>query len=155
MEEEVARLTTLHQISKWLKEEKFGKIIEVEAGFHHSSDLDPNKPINWCEHLPSMSAIIALYSADRECRKRIVAANGEYGCLGDLGAYAPLARRVRPLRLMTIGMHVVHIPFRFGFMPKNVRALFSKVVADRPGPDGKRVPCETWYGVDLLTWVCV
>jgi predicted dehydrogenase len=44
----------------------FGKLIEVRAGFLHSSDLDPKKPINW---------------------KRRVAFNGEYGCMGDLGLH--------------------------------------------------------------------
>jgi predicted dehydrogenase len=44
----------------------FGRIIEAEAGFLHSSDLDPNKPINW---------------------KRIIEYNGEYGCMGDLGMH--------------------------------------------------------------------
>lgn len=44
----------------------FGEIIEVEAGFLHSSDLDPGKPSNW---------------------KRRAATNGEYGCLGDLGMH--------------------------------------------------------------------
>src|SRR4051812_21139624 len=29
------------------RENRFGTILEVEAGLHHSSDLDPNKPINW------------------------------------------------------------------------------------------------------------
>jgi predicted dehydrogenase len=38
----------------------------VEAGFWHSSDLDPNKPINW---------------------KRRIATCGEYGCMGDLGMH--------------------------------------------------------------------
>ncbi len=46
---------------------EFGKIIEVEAGFLHSSDLDPEKPINW---------------------KRRIEFNGEYGCMGDLGIHA-------------------------------------------------------------------
>jgi predicted dehydrogenase len=45
----------------------FGQIIEVNAGFLHSSDLDPSKPINW---------------------KRVAAMNGEYGCMGDLGLHA-------------------------------------------------------------------
>ena len=44
----------------------FGPIIEVRAGLLHSSDLDPNKPINW---------------------KRQVATNGRYGCMGDLGLH--------------------------------------------------------------------
>ena len=48
------------------KEKAFGKIISVEAGFLHSSDLNPNKPINW---------------------KRQVATCGEYGCMGDLGMH--------------------------------------------------------------------
>ena len=50
----------------WIKEGKFGRIIEVHAGFNHSSDCDLNKPINW---------------------KRMVKFNGEYGCLGDLGIH--------------------------------------------------------------------
>jgi predicted dehydrogenase len=93
------------QISKWVTEEKFGKIIEVEAGFYHSSDLNPSKPINW---------------------KRVINSNGEYGCMGDLG------------------MHVVHLPLRFGWMPKSVRSLLSNIVTDRPNHEGNMVPCETW-----------
>lgn len=44
----------------------FGRVIEFESGFLHSSDLDPMKPINW---------------------KRIPDFNGEYGALGDLGTH--------------------------------------------------------------------
>lgn len=93
------------QILQYLREERFGTILEVQAGFLHSSDLDPNKPINW---------------------KRRVETNGEYGCMGDLG------------------MHVLHIPLRAGWFPRNVRALLSKIVTERPGPGGTLVPCETW-----------
>ncbi len=94
-----------YQIIKLLREGRFGKIIEVENGFWHSSDLDPQKPINW---------------------KRQIRYNGEYGCLGDLG------------------MHVFHVPLRMGWMPKNVRALLSKIVTERPDKSGQMVPCETW-----------
>ena len=44
----------------------FGTILEVNVGFLHSSDLDPNKAINW---------------------KRQNSFNGEYGCMGDLGMH--------------------------------------------------------------------
>ena len=44
-----------------------GRIIELNTGFLHSSDLDPNKPINW---------------------KRQVRTNGAYGVMGDLGMHA-------------------------------------------------------------------
>lgn len=93
------------QIVQWVEENRFGKIIEVEAGFWHSSDLDPTKLINW---------------------KRRIATNGEYGCMGDLG------------------MHVLHLPMRFGWKPKSVRALLSKIVPERPDGKGQLVPCETW-----------
>lgn len=95
----------VYQIGKWVREGVFGQIIEVEAGFWHSSDLNPNKPINW---------------------KRRIATNGEYGCMGDLG------------------LHVLHLPLRFGWAPRSVRALLKKVVSERPDHEGRMVPCETW-----------
>lgn len=53
-------------IQDWVQQGKFGKIMEVEAGFWHSSDLNPEKTINW---------------------KRRIETNGEYGCMGDLGMH--------------------------------------------------------------------
>jgi predicted dehydrogenase len=94
-----------YQITKYLAENRFGKIIEVEAGFWHSSDMDPNKPINW---------------------KRQARFNGEYGCMGDLG------------------LHVLHLPLRFGWTPRTVRALLSKLVPERPDGQGGMAPCDTW-----------
>jgi predicted dehydrogenase len=65
--------------------------------------------------------------------KRTVALNGEYGVMGDLG------------------MHTCHVPFRAGWLPRNVRAVLSNIVPQRPaGKDGKLVPCETWDNATLL-----
>ena len=50
-----------------VKEGKCGRILEVKCGLCHSSDMNPQKPINW---------------------KRMVKMNGEYGCMGDLGLHA-------------------------------------------------------------------
>jgi predicted dehydrogenase len=94
-----------YRISRWMAERRFGQVIEFEAGFWHSSDLDPDKAINW---------------------KRMIDVNGEYGCLGDLG------------------MHVCHLPFRLGWYPRNVRALLSNIVTERPDKNGDKVPCATW-----------
>ncbi len=94
-----------YRINQWLAEQRFGRIIEVEAGFWHSSDLDPNKQINW---------------------KRMIAINGEYGCMGDLG------------------MHVLHLPLRAGWFPRQVKAFLSKIVKERPDKQGNLVACETW-----------
>jgi predicted dehydrogenase len=54
------------KLIQWIREGRFGRIMEVRAGFHHSSDMDVNKPINW---------------------KRRIEINGEYGCMGDLGIH--------------------------------------------------------------------
>jgi predicted dehydrogenase len=31
----------------WARQGDFGRLLGVRSGYHHSSDLDPNKPINW------------------------------------------------------------------------------------------------------------
>ena len=54
------------KLINFVREGDFGDIIEVEAAFLHSSDLNPDKPINW---------------------KRMVDTNGAYGCMGDLGMH--------------------------------------------------------------------
>ena len=88
-----------------------GRIIEVNAGFLHSSDLDPNKPLNW---------------------KRRIEFNGEYGVMGDLG------------------LHVCFLPFRAGWIPRNVRAVLSDIVKQRPDGQGGVAPCLTWDNATLL-----
>jgi len=54
------------RILRYIREARFGDIIEVNAGLLHSSDLDPHKKLNW---------------------KRMIEMNGEYGCMGDLGMH--------------------------------------------------------------------
>jgi predicted dehydrogenase len=99
------------EVARWIRERRFGRIIEARSVFLHSSDLDPNKPINW---------------------KRIASWNGEYGCMGDLG------------------IHALHLPLRAGWKIKNVRAILSDIVPERPGPDGEHVVCDTWDNAVLL-----
>ena len=101
----------MQKLCELCEQNAFGQIIEANTGFLHSSDLDPNKPINW---------------------KRIVEFNGEYGVLGDLG------------------LHALHVPFRAGWRPRNVRAILSNIVKQRPDANGKTVPCETWDNGTLL-----
>lgn len=54
------------KLISWVREGRIGRILEVYAGLNHSSDMNPNKPINW---------------------KRMIEINGEYGCMGDLGIH--------------------------------------------------------------------
>jgi predicted dehydrogenase len=99
-----------HEIHKFILKNPWGRIIEVNAGFLHSSDINFEKPINW---------------------KRMIDINGEYGCMGDLG------------------MHVLHLPIRAGWIPAKVFASLSKIVKQRPDGKGKMVPCETWDNASL------
>jgi predicted dehydrogenase len=101
----------VQKIGNMIEAKAFGQIIEVEAGFLHSGDLNPDKPINW---------------------KRMVEFNGEYGCMGDLG------------------MHICFVPFRAEWIPRNVRAILSNIIQERPDGKGVRVPCETWDNATLF-----
>ncbi|MDZ7269613.1 MAG: Gfo/Idh/MocA family oxidoreductase [candidate division KSB1 bacterium] len=70
-----------HRMHQYILANPWGRIIAVNSGYLHSSDLNFNKPINW---------------------KRTLASNGEYGCLGDLGMHAlhlPIRARWIPTRL--------------------------------------------------------
>ena len=49
-----------------------------------------------------------------------------------------------------LGMHACHLPFRLGWMPRNVRAVLSKVVSERPDGRGGLAPCDTWDNATLL-----
>ncbi len=99
------------RIGRMIEAGAFGRIIEVNAGFLHSSDLNPRKPINW---------------------KRMLEFNGKYGVLGDLGPHA-----------CTMGL-------RAGWVLRDVRAVLSDIVPERPDGRGGMVPCETWDNASLL-----
>lgn len=101
----------MQRIGTLIENDELGRIIEVNSGFLHSSDMDVQKPINW---------------------KRQLRFNGEYGCMGDLG------------------MHACHMPFRAGWIPRNVRAILSNLVPERPDGRGGLAPCETWDNATLL-----
>jgi predicted dehydrogenase len=94
-----------HAILAYASNGGFGRLLEVRAGFWHSSDLDPTKPANW---------------------KRQSTTCGEIGVMGDLG------------------MHVLHIPLRLGWMPKRVYAQLQKGFSERPDGKGGVATCDTW-----------
>lgn len=63
---------------------ELGRVIAVDAGFKHSSDLNPEKPINW---------------------KRMIDQNGAYGVMGDLGmhvCHVPFRAGYRPVNVRAV-----------------------------------------------------
>lgn len=101
----------VQKMVEWYRAGAFGQIIEAKFAMKHSSDMDLTKPINW---------------------KRTLSANGEYGCMGDLG------------------IHTHHLPFRLGMLPTSVSAQLANIAKMRPDKDGSLVPCETWDNAILL-----
>jgi len=100
------------RVIQFIQEKRYGKPLEIRVGYHHSSDLDPTKPINW---------------------KRQVKTCGEIGVMGDLG------------------MHAMHIPFRFGWQPVRVYAELQKIISERPDGRGGMAVCDTWDNAILNT----
>jgi len=69
------------RVVKEVESGRLGQVIAIKAGFLHSSDLDPDKPINW---------------------KRQVSFCGEIGVMGDLGMHVlhiPLRLGWKPERI--------------------------------------------------------
>jgi predicted dehydrogenase len=69
------------RVLRFAREGKFGIPLEVRAGFLHSSDMDPDKPVNW---------------------KRQTATCGKIGVMGDLGMHVlhlPLRLGWKPKRV--------------------------------------------------------
>jgi predicted dehydrogenase len=64
--------------------------------------------------------------------KRQARFNGAYGCMGDLG------------------MHALHLPLRFGLIPRTVRAVLSDVITERPDGHGGTAACDTPDNAVLL-----
>lgn len=74
----------MQRLCSMIEKNVLGQIIEVSAGFLHSSDLDAQKPINW---------------------KRMAKFNGQYGCMGDLGmhvCHVPFRAGWRPVNVRAI-----------------------------------------------------
>lgn len=79
----------VQRIGRMFEAGAFGRLLEVETGFLHSSDLDPNKPINW---------------------KREIAYNGAYGVMGDLGMHAchvPLRGGIVPRNVRAVLSNII------------------------------------------------
>lgn len=79
----------VQEIGRMIDGGALGRIIELASGFLHSSDLDPQKPINW---------------------KRVVATSGLYGVMGDLGmhvCHVPLRAGWQPSSVRAVLANIV------------------------------------------------
>jgi predicted dehydrogenase len=88
---------------------------------------------------------------------RIIEANSAFLHSGDLDLRKPInwKRQARFCGRMGVigdlGMHALHVPYKLGWFPTRVYAVLQDLVAERPGPDGTPVPCDT---IENATLVC-
>lgn len=52
-----------------------------------------------------------------------------------------------------LGIHAEHIPFRMGWIPKDVYALLGNYITEREAVDGEHIACETWDNATLICTV--
>ncbi|MST00518.1 MAG: Gfo/Idh/MocA family oxidoreductase, partial [Pedosphaera sp.] len=74
-------LPGVQRVLQAVRSGNLGKLLEIRSGFHHSSDMDPTKPINW---------------------KRQTKHCGDVGVMGDLGmhtVHVPFRLGWKPLRV--------------------------------------------------------
>jgi predicted dehydrogenase len=88
---------------------------------------------------------------------RIIEANSAFLHSGDLDLRKPInwkrqARFCGRIGVIgDLGMHALHVPYKLGWFPSRVYAVLQDLVAERPGPDGTPVPCDT---IENATLVC-
>ncbi len=107
----------------WIREGRFGRIIEASAGLNHSSDMDLSKPLNW---------------------KRRIETNGEYGCMGDLGIHTehiPLRMGWKPRNVYAkLSNIVTERPDGAGGMAPCETWDNALLMCDMQEPDGNTFP---------------
>lgn len=54
--------------------------------------------------------------------------------------------------LNDLGLHTWHVPLRLGWEPESVYGVLQNIVAERPGPNGVSVECDTWDNAVLHSW---
>lgn len=115
------------KLIEFVRAGELGEIIEVEAAFLHSSDLNPDKPINW---------------------KRMVDVNGAYGCMGDLGMHVlhvPLRLGWKP---SSVSASLVN---RFPTRPDGKGGIVACETWDNATITG-HVPGQGGFPLILKTW---
>jgi predicted dehydrogenase len=83
-------LPGVQRVISEFKKGNFGHLLSISSGFHHSSDLDPTKPINW---------------------KRMNQFCGEIGVMGDLGMHAchvPFRLGIQPINVYAQLQKIYH-----------------------------------------------
>jgi predicted dehydrogenase len=142
----------------FLGEKPFG--VDLAAGRRILEALRrrPGLFVRCSSEIPYFPGAQLAYSAIRSGSiGRIIEANSAFLHSSDLDVRKPInwkrqARFCGRIGVLgDLGMHALHVPYKLGWFPSRVYALLQDLVAERPGPDGTPVPCDT---IENATLVC-
>jgi predicted dehydrogenase len=142
----------------FLAEKPFG--VNLEAANHIVDALNERAGlfVRCSSEMPFFpGAVLALETIASGALGRVIEVESAFLHSSDLDRSKPInwkrqARYCGELGVMgDLGMHVVHVPLRVGWRPRTVFAQLQDIVTERPGPDGRPLPCDT---IDNATLHC-
>ena len=142
----------------FLAEKPFG--IDLEAATRIVEALNARKGlfVRCSSEMPFFpGALLALDTIRSGALGQLIEAESAFLHSSDLDRHKPInwkrqARYCGEIGVMgDLGMHVAHVPLRLGWRPRTVFAQLQDIVTERPGPDGRLVPCDT---IDNATLHC-
>jgi predicted dehydrogenase len=142
----------------FLAEKPFG--IDLQAATRIVDELDANASlfVRCSSEMPFFpGAQFVLDTIRSGALGELISVDSDFLHSSDLDRHKPInwkrqARYCGEIGVMgDLGMHVAHVPLRLGWRPASVFAELQDIVTERPGPDGRLVPCDT---IDNATLHC-
>ena len=140
-----------------LAEKPFGIDLAAAKRIYQAVERHPKSFVRCSSELPFFPAAQAAISrVTSGSLGRIIEVHSGFSHSSDLDVHKPInwKRQARYCGangvLNDLGMHVLHVPLRLGWVPDRVFAVLQDLVPSRPGPDGDLVPCDTIENATLL-----
>jgi predicted dehydrogenase len=143
-----------------LGEKPFGIDLRSARGIVDAAERHPESFVRCSSEMPffpgAQAAIARITSGSLG---RIIEAQFGFSHSSDLDATKPInwKRQAKFCGengvLNDLGMHVLHIPLRLGWLPDRVFAVLQNLIPSRPGPGGTLVTCDTIENATLLCTV--
>ena len=129
-----------------LAEKPFGIDLAAAKRIYQAAERHPKSFVRCSSELPFFPAAQAAISrVTSGSLGRIIEVHSGFSHSSDLDVHKPInwKRQARYCGangvLNDLGMHVLHVPLRLGWVPDRVFAVMQDLVPSRPGPDGDLV----------------
>ena len=140
-----------------LAEKPFGIDLAAARAIHVAAERHPESFVRCSSEMPFFpGAQAAIARVASGSLGRIIEVHSGFSHSSDLDLHKPInwKRQAKYCGangvLNDLGMHVLHVPLRLGWLPDRVFAVLQDLVPSRPGPEGDLVPCDTIENATLL-----